>query len=62
VRPLTVAAVPTGMKAGVSIAPCGVVRSPRRAPLGSACKTSNEKLTASVYQEMINAIAVRTTT
>ena len=28
VRPLTVAAVPTGMKTGVSITPCGVVKSP----------------------------------
>src|ERR1700716_2577054 len=30
-RPFTVACVPTGMKAGVATAPCGVVISPRRA-------------------------------
>jgi hypothetical protein len=29
--PFTVAAVPTGMKAGVSIAPCAVSSRPRRA-------------------------------
>ena len=31
VSPLTVACVPTGMKAGVATVPCGVVISPRRA-------------------------------
>ena len=30
--PFTVACVPTGMKAGVATAPCGVMISPRRAP------------------------------
>lgn len=30
-RPVTVARVPTGMKAGVSTRPCGVVKAPRRA-------------------------------
>jgi hypothetical protein len=35
VRALTVAAVPTGMKTGVSMEPWGVVRRPRRAPVGS---------------------------
>src|SRR2546422_597657 len=39
-----VAAVPTGMKTGVSITPCGVVRRPRRAPLGSVFRTSKRKL------------------
>ena len=41
--PFTVAAVPTGMKAGVSITPCGVVSRPSRAPLGSVASTSNLK-------------------
>src|SRR5271167_2173058 len=40
VCPFTVAAVPTGMKAGVSITPCGVVRRPSRAPDGSVARTS----------------------
>ena len=31
VIPLTVAWVPTGMKAGVSTVPCGVIKRPRRA-------------------------------
>src|SRR5271170_2376832 len=41
VWPFTVAAVPTGMNAGVSITPCGVVSRPRRAPVGSVASTSN---------------------
>src|SRR5215469_1496265 len=40
---LTVAAVPTGMNAGVSMTPCGVVRRPRRAPVGSVARTSKRK-------------------
>jgi hypothetical protein len=35
---LTVAAVPTGMKAGVRMSPRGVAISPRRAPLSRAFK------------------------
>ena len=41
--PFTVAAVPTGMNAGVSIMPCGVVMRPSRAPVGSVARTSKEK-------------------
>src|ERR1700691_2029367 len=44
VWPLTVAAVPTGINAGVWITPCGVVRRPRRAPVGSVARTSKRKL------------------
>src|SRR5271169_5940036 len=44
VSPLTVAAVPTGINAGVSITPCGVVKRPRRAPVGSVARTSKRKL------------------
>ena len=62
VSAFTVAAVPTGMNTGVSNTPCGVVRRPRLAPVGSLCKSSKEKLTASVYQEKMNAIPVRRTT
>src|ERR1700761_3700780 len=50
VNPFTVAAVPTGMNAGVSNAPCGVENLPRRAPVGSVWVTSNAKLTLEVYQ------------
>jgi hypothetical protein len=50
VSPLTVAAVPTGMNAGVSNAPCGVVSVPRRAPVGSVSETSNENFTPQVYR------------
>src|ERR1700722_11021965 len=48
VCPFTVAAVPTGMNAGVSITPCGVVSRPRRAPVGSVASTSNLNLACSV--------------
>src|SRR6202162_1213985 len=41
--PLTVAAVPTGMNAGVSITPCGVSSRPSRAPDGSVFSTSKRK-------------------
>src|SRR5690242_8353390 len=37
VRPLTVAWVPTGMKTGVSTAPCGVSSRPSRAAPSRAC-------------------------
>src|SRR6476660_5319774 len=43
VSALTEAWVPTGMKNGVSTEPCGVVRRPRRAPVGSVFAISNEK-------------------
>src|SRR5271156_1551868 len=49
-RPFTVACVPTGIKNGVCTAPCGVLKTPRRAPVGSVFVTSNERLTSSVYQ------------
>lgn len=62
VMALTVAAVPTGMNAGVSITLCGVVRRPRRPPARSLCKTSKEKCTLRVYQEKINAQMVFTKT
>jgi hypothetical protein len=46
VNALTVAAVPTGMNAGVSITPCGVLSLPRRAAVDvSFFSISNEKLT-----------------
>src|SRR5712692_9600206 len=38
--PFTAAAVPTGMNTGVSITPWGVIKRPRRAPLGSVWRTS----------------------
>ena len=41
--PFTVAAVPTGMNAGVSITPCGVVSRPSRAPVGSVARISKRK-------------------
>src|SRR5215470_5882946 len=50
-RLFTVAWVPTGMNTGVSIAPCGVLRRARRAPVASVRKTSNEKFTPPVYQQ-----------
>src|SRR5882757_17491 len=59
VKALTEACVPTGMKNGVSTAPCGVVRRPRRAPLGSVFATSKEKLTLPVYQEKMKAQPTR---
>ena len=43
--PLTVACVPTGMKAGVATAPCGVPISPRRAA-PSVAMSSKEKTSA----------------
>src|SRR5579863_7726147 len=43
------------MKTGVSMAPCGVFRTPRRAPLGSVFEISNENSTHPVYQEKIQA-------
>src|SRR5271163_1593290 len=52
VRPLTVACVPTGMNTGVSNAPWGVVKRPRRAPDAQFLDTSNEKSTSTVYQEV----------
>ena len=56
VNALTVAAVPTGMNAGVSITPCGVLSLPRRADVvASVFSISNEKLTLPVYQEKIHA-------
>jgi hypothetical protein len=58
-KPLTVACVPTGMKKGVCTAPCGVFKTPRRAPVGSLFATSKEKLTLPVYQEKMNAIPTR---
>jgi hypothetical protein len=45
---LTVAAVPTGIKNGVSTVPCGVVSLPRRPPAGSVLLFSNEKSTPAV--------------
>src|SRR3984957_18267875 len=59
VRALMVAAVPTGMNAGASICPCGVVRSPRRAPVGSVFITSNEKSTYAVYQQPLLKLCER---
>src|SRR5260370_39552601 len=50
VSPLTVAAVPTGWNAGVSITPCGVLSLPRRPDVGTVFSISNEKLTPPVYQ------------
>ena len=50
-EPLHVAAVPTGINAGVSITPCGVVRRPRRAPVGSVFRTSNGIPSGELYQE-----------
>ena len=47
--PLTVACVPTGMNAGVSTAPCGVVNVPRRAAEpASECRASKRKTRPSV--------------
>jgi hypothetical protein len=43
VTALTAAAVPTGMKAGVSTAPCGVTRVPARARPHRA-STANENM------------------
>src|ERR1700730_2842154 len=68
VRAFTAAAVPTGIKNGVSTVPCGVVSRPRRAPVGSVFATAKEKSTASVYQhhpvdqEKMNAHPTRNTT
>jgi uncharacterized spore protein YtfJ len=63
VNALTVAAVPTGMNAGVSITPCGVLSLPRRADDDvSFFSISNEKLTERVYQEKIQALPTRKTT
>src|SRR5258708_16273110 len=62
VRPFTVAAVPTGMKAGVSIVPCGVAKRPRRAPPASVFATWNEKFTPSVYQDKMKPHPARITT
>jgi len=46
VSALTVAAVPTGINAGVSITPCGVLSFPRRADVVvSVFSIANEKLT-----------------
>jgi hypothetical protein len=42
--------------------PCGVVRRPRRAPVGSVFATSKEKFTLSVYQEKMKAQPTRQTT
>lgn len=56
----TVACVPTGMKEGVWMAPCGVFKTPRRAPVGSVLLTLNERLTASVYQEKTQAMVTPT--
>src|SRR6266446_4595816 len=76
-RPFTVACVPTGRKNGVSMDPWGVVKRPRRAPLGSVFDTAKEKLIfdqrqekrtaknacpTSVYQEKMNAQPTRHTT
>src|SRR5271168_3524978 len=61
-RPLTLACVPTGIKNGVCTTPCGVFKTPRRAPVGSVFVTSNEKLTHRVYQEKANAHPTRHTT
>src|SRR5260370_28044622 len=47
------------MKKGVSTVPWGVVRRPRRAPVGSVFNTSNKKLTRRVYQRKIHAIMVK---
>src|SRR5882762_4241422 len=44
VRALTEACVPTGMKKGVATVPWGVVRRPRRAPVGSVFNTSKKKI------------------
>src|SRR2546422_1637906 len=77
VKALTEACVPTGMKKGVSTVPWGVVRRPRRAPVGSVFNTSKEKFIfdytlesearknacpASVYQEKMKAQPTRHTT
>src|SRR6266480_654787 len=59
VSALTEACVPTGRKNGVCTTPCGVVRRPRRAPVGSLFRTSKEKLTRPVYQEKMNAQPTR---
>jgi hypothetical protein len=59
---LTLACVPTGIKNGVCTAPCGVCKTPRRAPVGSFFVTSKEKLTLQVYQEKANANPTRQTT
>ena len=48
VRPLTVAWVPTGMKAGVSTVPCGVCRRPARAE-DAASRASSSKWTGAGY-------------
>src|SRR5207302_3797617 len=40
VNALTVAWVPTGIKAGVSTGPCAVIRRPRRAPASSAISSN----------------------
>src|SRR5437660_1154691 len=76
-RPFTAACVPTGRKNGVSMEPWGVVKRPRRAPLGSVFDTAKEKLIfdqrqekrtaknacpTSVYQEKMNAQPTRHTT
>ena len=39
---LTVARVPTGMKIGVSMTPCGVCRRPARAPVRSSQAMSSK--------------------
>src|SRR5580693_10647591 len=46
------------MKNGVLTAPCGVCKTPRRAPVASVLVTSNEKLTRQAYQRKIHASMV----
>src|SRR6185437_10676223 len=62
VSPLTVPSVPTGMNAGVSMAPGGVSRRPRRAPVGSVARTSKRNGIHRVYQENIAATPTLTRT
>src|SRR5258708_36486538 len=54
---LTAPRVPTGMNAGVCTAPCGVVRTPRRA-FPSVCVTRNPNDMAGWYSDTVKRLRV----